>query len=61
MIHQEMVYVNDELNSEKEEDKNRNTEKMRWEGLPKVVYELEDTPACGNKKDLRMTYPKLSK
>lgn len=61
MIYQEMVYVNDGLNSEKEEDENRNTEKMRWVGLPKGVYELEDTPACGNRKDLRMTYPKLSR
>lgn len=43
MIYLEVVYVNDKLSGEKEEDKNRNTWKTRWDGAHKGVYKLEDT------------------
>lgn len=55
-----MVYVTEDLNSEKEENENRNLGKMRQEGAEKGIYELEDIPVYRNRKDL-MTHIKLSK
>lgn len=55
-----MLCVNEELRSEKEEDKNRNTGNMRWAGPQKGAYQLENT-IYENRNDLRMTHTKLSK
>lgn len=60
MIYLEVVYVNDKLRGEKEEDKNRNTWKTMWEGAHKGVYKLEVPLIKGIRKDL-MIHTKLSK